>query len=76
MCPGLKNLPDRCDHLLPLVRSVARCQKDFHPSHHSGMDWDYAAVSQESKKMISQYTVLRENVTFFTMLSNLYHPRD
>lgn len=36
--------------VLPLVHSVARCQKDFHPSHHSGMDLDYAAVNQEGNQ--------------------------
>lgn len=40
-----------CGHsVLPSVRSVARCQKDFRPFHRSGMDWDDAAVSQEGEK--------------------------
>lgn len=62
--------------LLPLVHSAARCQTDFHPSHHSGMDWDYAAVSQESKwgEKRSVKKTCRKNVTFLTILSNLLPP--
>lgn len=36
--------------VLPLVRSGVQCQRDFHPSHHSGMGWDYAAVHQQGGK--------------------------
>lgn len=35
------------DPALPLVHSVALFLKGFPPSHHSRMDWDYAAVNQE-----------------------------
>ena len=62
--------------LLPLVHSVAQFQKDFHPSHHSGTDWDYAAVSQEGKKKINQYTEQRENVTSIKMQYCPYHRGD
>lgn len=51
------------DPALPLARSAARFQKDFHPFRHSRMDWDYVAVNQENKEMISQHTVQKENVT-------------
>lgn len=46
--------------VLPSVRSVARCQRDFHPSHRSGMDWDYVAVSREGEKWSTKILRLRE----------------